>query len=404
MKIATLIVIASVFLSSCRTPPPPPPPPPTPATPPSPTPSEDLVRVDADLLPELVDDLPAETLAVAIERELEHFGRRPAEEGVRLGDASCTVAELSTSLAALRDAARDPSSGRSLGQHVRSHFRVYRSAGRAEGALFTAYYEPVLEGRRKREGAFVYPLYRRPHDLVEASPADFSQPWGATSIFGRVYEGRLQPYYSRAEIDGHGALAGRDLELAWLADPVARFFLHVQGSGILRFPDGSSTRVGFAGSNGRPYGSIGRVLVAEGALDEPASAPAIQRWLRADPERRESVLAENPRYVFFRETPDGPIGKLGVTLTAGRSIAVDAARYPLGVLAYVDTEAPVVDAAGRAGGTRPLRRFVLAQDGGAAITGPGRVDLFFGTGERAGLEAGHLSSRGELYFLIPNCG
>ncbi len=399
MKVAGLIAITSVFLASCRTPPPPPP---TPATP---MPSEDLVRVDADLLPELVDDLPAETLAVAIERELEHFARRPAEDGVLLADASCSIAEISTSLSALRDAARDPTGDRSLGRHVRSHFRVYRSAGRAEGPLFTAYYEPVLEGRRQREGAFVHPLYRRPDDLVEASPGDFSQPWAATSIFGRVERGRLTPYYSRAEIDGQGALAGRGLELAWLADPVARFFLHVQGSGVLRFADGSSMRVGFAGSNGRPYASIGRVLVAEGALgDEPASAPAIQRWLTAHPERLESVLAENPRYVFFRETPDGPIGKLGVTLTPGRSIAVDAARYPLGVLAYVDTEAPVVDAAGRVGGTRPLRRFVLAQDGGAAITGPGRVDLFLGTGERAGLEAGYLSSRGELYFLVPHCG
>ncbi|MGH7899796.1 MAG: MltA domain-containing protein, partial [Candidatus Binatia bacterium] len=151
--------------------------------------------------------------------------------------------------------------------------------------------------------------------------------------------------------------------------------------------------------------SIGRLLTDDGSLaGESASAPAIQRHLRAHPERRDEILFQNERYVFFREVHDGPVGKLGVKLTAGRSVAVDLSLYPPGALVYVESETPLVDVAGEPAGRRRLRRLLLAQDTGGAITGPGRLDLFFGTGDQAGLEAGYMSSRGEVFFLTPKCG
>ena len=300
----------------------------------------------------------------------------------------------------LRQAAARPETD--LVEYVRTHFDFYRSVGREGGTLFTGYFEPILRGRQRREGTFAYPLYRRPDDLIAVRLGDFSEEWAGITIYGRVSSGELAPYYTRREIDGDHALEGRGLELAWLDDPVARYFLQVQGSGVLRLEGGAELRVGFAASNGKPYTSSGRLLIDDGSLPAgQATAPAIQAFLRAHPERRDEVLFHNDRYVFFRKVADGPIGRLGVKLTAGRSVAVDGSLYPLGALGYVDTQIPLVDSEGRPTGRQPLRRLVLAQDSGAAIAGPGRVDLFFGSGETAGLQAGSVSSRGELYFLSP---
>jgi peptidoglycan lytic transglycosylase A len=397
--VRTTLPLCLALLISCR----PAPPPPSPISP-------DLVRVDPSSAARLADDGPVADLIGAISNDLEYFARRPEREIVRLADAACSVTELRKSLEALREAAAPPETAggrhQNLEDYVRDHFLFYRSTGRKRGPLFTGYYEPIVDGRRSAQGRFVHPLYRRPADLLQIDLGDFLPDASGVTIYGRVAGGKLEPYYSRREIDAERALAGRGLEIVWLDDPVARFFLHVQGSGIVRLADGSTTRVGFAASNGKRYTSIGRLLAADGSLaGEAASTPAIQRYLHAHPERRDEVLFQNERYVFFGEVRDGPVGKLGVKLTAGRSVAVDLSLYPPGALAYVETEVPLVDAAGQPAGRRRLRRLLLAQDTGGAITGPGRLDLFFGSGERAGLEAGYMSARGEVYFLMPReCG
>jgi peptidoglycan lytic transglycosylase A len=384
---AVALAVLLALLSSCR-PSPPPPTAPVPTPTPAAPPAADLVRVDP---PTIVDDLPRESLIAAIDQDV--------VAGRRLAALDCPAAKFADALLALRESALQPTSD--LAATVRSTFDFYRSTGRHGGALFTGYYQPIVEGRRQRTGAFSYALYRRPDDLVEVPLGDFSAAWTGITLHGRVERGKLAPYYSRREIDGEHALDGRGLELVWLDDPVARYFLQVQGSGIVHLEDGSSLQVGFAGSNGRPYTSIGRVLADSGVLAEPPTAPAIQRYLRAHPDLRDGVLFRNPRYVFFRETPAGPVGTLGVTLTAGRSIAVDASHYPLGALAYVVTEPRVAGGPAAPAVRPPVRRLVLAQDTGAAISGPGRIDLFFGSGEVAGLEAGTLSVRGDLYLLAP---
>jgi peptidoglycan lytic transglycosylase A len=374
------------LLASCR-----PSPPPTAAPTPAPTaaPAADLVRVDP---PTIVDDLPRESLIAAIDQDMRAVGQ--------LAALDCPATKFADALLALRETALQPTSD--LAAAVRSTFDFYRSTGRDGGALFTGYYQPIVEGRRRRTDAFSYALYRRPDDLVEVPLGDFSAAWAGITLYGRVERGKLAPYYSRREIDGEHALDGRGLELVWLDDAVTRYFLQVQGSGIVHLEDGSSLQVGFAGSNGLPYTSIGRVLADSGVLGtEPPTAPAIQRYLRAHPDVRDGVLFRNPRYVFFHETPAGPVGTLGVTLTAGRSIAVDASHYPLGALAYVVTEPRVAGGPAAPAVRPPVRRLVLVQDTGAAISGPGRVDLFFGSGEGAGLEAGTLSVRGDLYLLAP---
>ncbi|MBI4183991.1 MAG: MltA domain-containing protein [Proteobacteria bacterium] len=269
------------------------------------------------------------------------------------------------------------------------------SAGGGAEGLFTGYYEPELEGSWTQGEKFTVPLYRRPDDLVMVDLGLFRDELRGRRIAGKVVEGWLRPYESRREIEG-GGLAGRGLELLWVDDPIAAFFLQVQGSGRVRLPDGQTVRIGYAGQNGHDYVSVGRVLIERGALArEGASLQSIRVWLKANPKAAAEVLAANPSFVFFRVVPgDGPVGALGVALTPGRSLAVDPLFVPLGVPLWLDLEDPL------AAGTR-LRRLVLAQDTGGAIRGPIRGDLFWGAGAEAEERAGRMKSRGRYFLLLP---
>jgi membrane-bound lytic murein transglycosylase A len=177
--------------------------------------------------------------------------------------------------------------------------------------------------------------------------------------------------------------------------------MEVEGSGTLRFPDGREMRVGPAATNGRPYRSIGRLLIDEGRLTEDSvSMHAIRSWLQQNPAERARVLRHNQSVVFFRRLEGPPLGSLGVPLTPARSIATDARLFPPGALAYVRTERPVRLSDGRVA-WGPVSRFVLNQDTGGAIRGPGRVDVFWGRGSDAELAASEMKQLGDLYFLVP---
>ena len=267
--------------------------------------------------------------------------------------------------------------------------------------LLTGYYEPVLEGSLEPGGEYRYPIFRRPDDLVEVRNGNSSNGNGKRNI-GRLEKGELVPYYSREEIDTRGALLGKGYELAWLKDPWERFVLHIQGSGQIRIPGGKIFRVGFAGSNGRPYRGVGQYLVQQGCFpEEDLSLRRVREFIRENPERAEEILNQNERYIFFRaiESGEGPYGSLGVSLTAGRSIATDHSVYPQGALAYLIARQPVLNEGGKTIRKAPLRRFVLNQDTGAAMKGSCRVDFFWGTGEKAGMMAGELREEGKIYFL-----
>ena len=248
-------------------------------------------------------------------------------------------------------------------------------AGGPDG-LFTGYYEPELRGSRKRTGRYSVPLYRPPPDSVGGA-------------------------LTRAAIDA-GALAGRGLELLWLADPIDAFFLQAQGSGRVRLAEGGSLRVGYAASNGLPATMIGRILVKRGELTkEAATMQTVRQWLRDHPAEATALMQMNARYIFFREIRgDGPIGALGVALTPGRSLAVDPDLIPLGAPLWLDTTYP----AGTPEAGRPLRRLVVAQDSGAAIKGPARGDVFYGAGAQASEWAGRMNSGGRAIVLVPNKG
>ena len=268
--------------------------------------------------------------------------------------------------------------------------------GNGEG-LITGYYEPLLHGSLVKTKRFRYPVYGRPDDLVTVDLGGLYPELQGKRYRGRLNSNRVVPYYSRAEI-GNGARALAGHEFAWVDDPVALFFLEIQGSGRIRLPDGKMLPVGYADQNGHPYVAIGRTLVDSGALKlEEATMPAIRDWLRANPEKAQTVLNSNPSYVFFtRREPDGagPIGALNVPLLPQRSIAVDPQFIPLGSPVWFDTSLP-------GAAEQPYRRLVFAQDTGGAIRGPARADLFLGFGEEAERIAGAMRQRGKLYVLLP---
>ena len=287
-----------------------------------------------------------------------------------------------------------PNSDASAQAFFERYFQPYAvTDGARSEALFTGYYEPEVQGAPRRGGRFQTPILARPNDLTQA-PAG-SQ--GGITV-GRISDGRLVPYYDRAQIQA-GALANRGLELFWLADPADAFFLQVQGSGRISLPNRGIVRVGYAGRNGLPYVPIGRLLVERGEIPaDQVSMQTIRAWLAAHPDKAQALMNENPSYVFFRVLPgvlpnEGAPGAFGVPLTPGRSLAVDPQMLPLGVPVYIATTDPLTSTA--------LDRLTLAQDTGSAIKGPLRGDLFFGWGQEAEDRAGKMRQPGRAWLLLP---
>ena len=255
-------------------------------------------------------------------------------------------------------------------------FRPYLVSGRTpenSKGTFTGYYEPEISGALYRGGKFQTPLYERPNDLKRS----------------------VGPYFSRRKIK-QGALKNRAKPIAWIADPIDAFFLHIQGSGRIRLPNKNVLRVGFAGHNRHPYTAIGRVLIRRGAIERKnISMQSIRAWLLANPRHAPAVMEQNARYVFFRRlTGAGPIGAQGVALTPGRSLAVDPKIISYGTPIWLNTIDPI-------SARKPFQRLLVAQDTGGAIKGVVRGDIFFGHGKIAARNAGFMNRAGEYYVLIP---
>jgi len=331
------------------------------------------------------DDLDRESLRQAAQQSLEYFAKVPGERIIAERPRKITAREAKESLASfleLTDLWNEP---KKLDEAIRSRFDIVPSAvDQAErDILVTGYYRPVIDGSLAQTGPYRFPVYRRPDDLVESAG------------------GKPVPYYSRHEIDVLARIRGKGYEIAWVKDPVELFFLHIQGSGVIRLENGRTMQINYAASNGRPYTSIGKILIDEGKLRaEEVSAARLRKYLGELPEERERLFVRNERYVFFRIVETGPLGSLNIPLTPGRSVAAAASYFPPGGLAVLISRQPLLDRAGNLAGWRPFSRFVLVQDAGAAIRGPRRLDLYFGSGDEAGGPAGFMNSRGQLYILL----
>lgn len=279
-----------------------------------------------------------------------------------------------------------------------TNFNLYQakqSDDSTEG-LVTGYYQPVLEGSRVKTKKFRIPLYAPPSDLITVDLSEVYPDLRYMRLRGRVEGDKLVPYLTREEIAKQGyPLQGN--ELLWVKDPVEAFFLEIQGSGVIAFEDGERIQVGYANQNGHPYRSMGRALIQEGELSRhKVSMQSIKAWAKKNPKKLQKFLNANPSVVFFRELEPGlpgPIGALGIPITAERSVAVDRKYIPLGAPIFLSTTWP--------NSSKPLNQLMMAQDTGGAIGGGVRVDFYWGQGDKAGQLAGRMKQGGKVWVLLP---
>ena len=278
-----------------------------------------------------------------------------------------------------------------------SFFEAYFDAVEVAGgqAFATGYFEPEIQGSRTRRPGYDVPVYALPSDLVRGWPEEFpeAERQGRPPLGRTDSDGKHVLYYDRAEIAA-GALDGRGLEIAWVADPIEFFFLQIQGSGRLALPDGGVMRIGYAGQNGREYVAIGRPMREQGLIGDgtayPTSMQGITGWLRDNPDRADDILNLNKSWIFFRElNGDGPLGSLGVPVRALQSVAVDPRFVPYGAPVWLDMDRDEADG------------LWVAQDTGGAIKGPNRFDTFWGAGAKARETAGNMASGGRALILLP---
>jgi membrane-bound lytic murein transglycosylase A len=296
----------------------------------------------------------------------------------------------------------EPLNSASARRFFETHFTPIEVIPEAGQGFYTGFYEPEALASRTPDSTFKVPLYCAPPELVEVTEADDISALEPGTRFARRTETGLEPYFDRGEIE-RGALSGRGLELAYLADPVDVYFIHVQGAARLRLPDGSLLRVTYSAKSGHSYTPLGRVLLDQGALQKGGvSMQSIRAWLAAHPDEALPAMWHNRSFIFFREAevadPSlGPIAAAKVPLTAGRSLAVDRTLHTFHMPIWIDTALPGTPAS-------VIQRLMVAQDTGSAILGPARGDIFFGSGDQAGALAGVMAGRGRFVVLAPRPG
>jgi membrane-bound lytic murein transglycosylase A len=364
---------------------------------------EEALKPVRFIFPKFIDDMDRDSLIQSVTRNLEYLDRLAPETVFPYGPHIFSRQQVRESQEAFLNLLSRGLDAEQLSREIRKEFRVYRATGR-EGSgrvLFTGYYEPIYEGRLARDEVFRYPLYRLPSDLIKIDLSPFGEKFRGETLVAGIEGKKVQPYFSRSQIEGEKVLDGKGLEIVWLKDPLDVFFLHIQGSGRVRLSEGKDLLVHYQASNGRPYRSIGRYMIERGFLPrEEMSMQAMRKYLTEHPEVRDEVLNQNPSYIFFRQVETGPWGSLGVLLTPGRSVALDPKLFPKGALGFISSRKPLVNDQGEITGWIEFSRFVLHQDSGGAIKGAGRADIFWGSGPYAELAAGHLQHEGELYVLI----
>lgn len=371
--------------------------------PPTWTPQNALEKTSA---PALNDTGNMEALLLAINQNQRYLDQQDSQNAVAYGKEWVTFGALKESLRDFKSKLQQYGLTQEFFTYLKDNYRFFRSA--ADDVLFTGYYEADLRGSLIPGPGYRFPLYRTPDDLYRVELAQFYFAQGNPDlpplIRGRLItdaKNTIVPYYTRHEIDDLHLLAGKGLELVWIDNLIDVFFLQIQGSGIVQLDTGGIMRIGFDDTNGHPYRAIGKLLLQQQAISlENMSMQSIRQYLDAHPEKVSEILNYNPSYVFFRVLQEGPIGSIGVPLTPYRSLAMDKVLFPRGGLCFVDTALPVFDDKQQLKGWQPFRGFLLNQDTGGAIRGPGRADLFTGYGPESRLTAGHMKKNGMFYFLI----
>ncbi|MFZ9496306.1 MAG: murein transglycosylase A [Candidatus Methylopumilus sp.] len=333
----------------------------------------------------------------AIESSLESDNLLPAWTAWLRSCSSLKQKDAWKKVCDLTDSIKEPSN-ENIQNYFKKYFNVYTATNLdgSDTGMITGYYQPILKGSKVKTAQYKVPLYTTPKDLITVDLSEVYPELKSKRLRGKLAGNKLVPYLSRAEIDGQGSpLAGN--EIVWVEDPVEAFFLEIQGSGIIHFDNGDIMQIGYADQNGYPFKAIGSTLIQKKEITmAEASMEGIKNWARKNINKLREFLNINASYVFFRKLPDdlpGPIGALGVSIEAERSVAIDPKFIPLGAPIFLSTTQPNT--------TDPLERLMVAQDTGGAIRGGVRADFYWGSGYEAGRKAGSMKQQGKIWTLLP---
>jgi len=367
------------------------------------TPKTSLRKLNVSQYPKFSDDHAYKDLSLSIEQSLAYLRKVPADREYSFGKDLFTAAHLIVSHELFLNFLHKNPNQKELNRFIATNYLVYQSVGsnRKREVLFTGYYEPTVLGSLIPSEDYCIPAYATPSDLITIDLSLFSERFSGEKIVGRYTDNTIVPYYERKEIIALESFADTSEIIAWLKDPVDLFFLQIQGSGRVLLPNGDQINLHYHATNGHPYRSIGKLLIDEGKIArEEMSMQKIRSYLHENPHELDRILNYNPSYVFFKLEEVGPIGYLQVPLTAERSLALDRRIFPPAAIVYIETSRPVIDPQGQIKTWEELKGFVLNQDTGGAIRGPGRADLFWGNSPFAELAAGHMQHMGAFYFLV----
>ncbi len=364
-----------------------------------------LRKINISDYPAFYDHFDFVGLEHALKQSLLYFCRIPATRIFHFGKDLVTASRMKSSLRKFLIFIKKNPDSYQMEQFIKHNYNVYISIGRGytSKVIFTGYYEPEFSGSLVKDKEYIYPLYSMPDDLVFINLSRFSDKFAnERKLVARVNrKKRVVPYFSRKQINGISDFGKRAHPIVWLKSRVDRFFLEIQGSGKILLKQGGFLRVHYIASNGLRYRSIGRYLIDTGEIaKQNMSMQAIRVWLERHPERIEQILDYNPSFVFFKKETGGPFGCLGVAITPMRSIATDRSLFPAGALCFIETRIPEKTKKYDSENWHKYSGFVLNQDTGGAIKGPGRADFFYGSGDYAEFAAGHMNQPGKLYFLV----
>lgn len=396
-----LLVIVAAFLAGCGVPKEPLPLEPTP-------PPQLMIKLSPQEFPRFFDSQAFEGLNESLEQSLVYFNRVPKSRQYTYGEDIFDAGHMIRSLEFFQAFLDQNPSPEALNDFIQKNFWVYKSAGNDTGqVLFTGYYEPTYKGSLNQDEIHGVPVYSLPTDLLQIDLSLFSDKYqGHSKLVARLDPSRPRviPYYSRKEISNIPDFALRAEPIAWLENPVDRFFLEIQGSGRVALVQGGELRLHYLAGNGHAYQPVGRYLIDQKEIaKENMSMQAIREWLEKNPHRMDEVFNYNGSFVFFKTEEGGPFGSINVTVTALRSIATDPKVFPKGGLGFVTLSLPdpeTFQTQANRNSWDPAALFVLNQDTGGAIKGPARADLFCGNGAYAEFTAGHMNTLGLLYFLV----
>ncbi len=371
---------------------------------------------------DLKDDLDFKDFLKAFEANLLQLKKSPLTI-MNFGPRSISKADYIKSCEWLLNILKADPSGETFKTELKKNFEIMEVYGGKHWGevLITSYYEGVISGSRKKTSRFSRAIYAKPKDLIKVDLKAFVNvlpnlkslsELPETKNFPAALKGRqtqdlqqdtqIVPYFDRADIDSKQALSGKNLELAW-ADPIDVFFLQIQGSGVIVFPDGKEMHIGYAEQNGHSYSAIGKFLFNV-IPKEKITLQSIEKHLRSLPALdAQKILDMNRSYIFFKKLNDSAQTFFGTEAVAGRTIATDGVYFPKGTLAFMEFQRPEF---GAADDIEPNKwtnasRFILDQDTGGAIKGTDHIDLFWGKGISAKQSAGVMKNPGKLYYFVP---